>query len=250
MRKEGHTKIIEYSLTAKQQVADDVMGIQRTNILLATSHAKKEARHQSLKRKANGKRSRHDSDGESSEGYNDKQFDSDADSDEQEAPNGRAATPADSSDDEEEHPRNGEAQEDNRMDLDEEDEEDLEADLARVEVTGTAGQIKDPASGRARQTERMMTADEARKHLRLLFENEREICSLVYGTHGPLPSRNIKEAQASRRGSKGVADVSPDMFFLDVVTVPPSRFRPAASMGDMLFESPQNELLSNVVSIS
>ncbi|KAF8753807.1 DNA-directed RNA polymerase subunit beta' [Rhizoctonia solani] len=38
-----------------------------------------------------------------------------------------------------------------------------------------------------------------------------------------------------------------DMFFLDVLPVPPTRFRPPARMGDSVFEHPQNELLTKVL---
>lgn len=85
----------------------------------------------------------------------------------------------------------------------------------------------------ARQTERIIPADEVRAHLRLLFHHEREIVNLLYAPHGPL----------SHSGGKGSADI----FFMDVVAVPPARFRPAATMGDQVFENPQNALLNGIL---
>jgi DNA-directed RNA polymerase I subunit RPA1 len=129
------------------------------------------------------------------------------------------------------------------MDLDEEEQAQLEADLSGVKPITAQNTM----TGKAKQTERMMTPEEARHHLRLLFQNEQEICSLIYGSHGPLPTAHMEEMSSKDRKA-GKGHVKADTFFLDVVLVPPSRFRPAASLGDMLFESPQNELLSAVVS--
>jgi DNA-directed RNA polymerase beta' subunit len=37
------------------------------------------------------------------------------------------------------------------------------------------------------------------------------------------------------------------MFFMDVIPVSPTRFRPPAKLGDTLFEHPQNEMLTKVL---
>lgn len=251
MRKEGHTKIIEYSLTPKQQMQDEQMGIQRKNILITANQSKARS---ALKRpKKNGSKGedgatarqlRHDSDAESREGYNVDQVDSDADSDDPEAPNGRAATPASSSDDDD---QGSEAPEDNTipMDLDEEEEAELQADLADVSL---ARPPPSTTTNRAKQTERIMTSEECRLLLRELFKNESEICGLLYSPHGPIPTEQQNDPKAAALPAPHLSAVSSDMFFIDVLAVPPSRFRPAATLGDMMFESPQNELLSNVVS--
>ncbi|TBU46604.1 beta and beta-prime subunits of DNA dependent RNA-polymerase [Dichomitus squalens] len=100
------------------------------------------------------------------------------------------------------------------------------------------------ASGKVKTTrgrnERVVPPEECRAHLRRLFRNESVMCSLLFGRHGPfapLSQHNLSLASA-------------DMFFLEVLPVSPTRFRPPAKMGDMLFEHPQNELLSKVLTTS
>ena len=100
------------------------------------------------------------------------------------------------------------------------------------------------ASGKVKtsrgRNERLMPAEECRAHLRRLFANESIMCSLLFGRHGPfapLTEHNLSLASA-------------DMFFLEVLPVSPTRFRPPAKMGEMLFEHPQNELLSKVLTTS
>ena len=97
------------------------------------------------------------------------------------------------------------------------------------------------ASGKVKtsrgRNERLMPAEECRAHLRRLFANESIMCSLLFGRHGPfapLTQHNLSLASA-------------DMFFLEVLPVSPTRFRPPAKMNDMLFEHPQNELLTRVL---
>ncbi|KAJ3001154.1 hypothetical protein NUW54_g6613 [Trametes sanguinea] len=66
------------------------------------------------------------------------------------------------------------------------------------------------------------------------------MCSLLFGRHGPLAPVN----------QNNLSLASADMFFLEVLPVSPTRFRPPAKMGEMLFEHPQNELLSKVLTTS
>ena len=106
------------------------------------------------------------------------------------------------------------------------------------------GQPPKSASGKVKtsrgRNERVMPPTEARAHLRRLFEREPAMCSLLFGRHGPfapLSPHNLSLASA-------------DMFFLEVLPVTPTRFRPPAKMNDMLFEHPQNELLTRVLMTS
>lgn len=100
------------------------------------------------------------------------------------------------------------------------------------------------ASGKVKtsrgRNERVMPPEECRAHLRRLFDVCPIICSLLFGRHGPF-------APLSR---DGLSLASPDMFFMDVLFVPPTRFRPPAKLGDTLFENPQNELLARVLNTS
>ncbi|KAI0268325.1 beta and beta-prime subunits of DNA dependent RNA-polymerase [Gloeopeniophorella convolvens] len=99
------------------------------------------------------------------------------------------------------------------------------------------------ANGRVKtsrgRNERVVAPEECRAHLRLLFSKESVLCSLIFGRHGPLsPVTN------------GISIASADMFFMDVVPVAPTRFRPPAKMGETLFENPQNELLTKMLNTS
>jgi DNA-directed RNA polymerase beta' subunit len=97
------------------------------------------------------------------------------------------------------------------------------------------GRVK---SARGRN-ERIMAPEECRAHLRLLFANEATLCSLIFGRHGPLSPV-----------VDGLSVASADMFFMDVVPVSPTRFRPPAKMGETLFENPHNELLTKMLTTS
>ncbi|OCH92152.1 beta and beta-prime subunits of DNA dependent RNA-polymerase [Obba rivulosa] len=108
----------------------------------------------------------------------------------------------------------------------------------------TSHQLPKSASGKVKtsrgRNERVMAPEECRAHLRRLFTNESVMCSLLFGRHGPFASLT----------RHGLSLASADIFFLDVVPVSPTRFRPPAKMGEMLFEHPQNELLSKVLTTS
>ncbi|KAF8639898.1 hypothetical protein AX17_001150 [Amanita inopinata Kibby_2008] len=140
----------------------------------------------------------------------------------------------------------------NDMDVDEpmtEDEgegEDLGIDSDREleDLSANGAELPRAANGKIKtkrgRNERVMAPEECRAHLRLLFKNEFVPCSLIYGRHGPF----------SPLSQDQLCHASADMFFMDVIPVSPTRFRPPAKMGDTLFEHPQNELLSKVLSTS
>lgn len=109
---------------------------------------------------------------------------------------------------------------------DEEEDEEEEGDgVARA----ANGQVK----GSKGRNERVMSAAEVRNHLRLLFTNEQDLCAILFGRHGsPL---------------KATTTAFADMFFMDILPVTPTRFRPASKLGDDLFENSQNSLLSAVL---
>lgn len=105
------------------------------------------------------------------------------------------------------------------------------------------GRLPRAANGRVKSSrsrnERVMAPEECRAHLRLLMSNESTLCSLIFGRHGPLSP--IVD---------GLSLASADMFFMDVVPVSPTRFRPPAKMGETLFENPHNELLTKMLATS
>lgn len=108
----------------------------------------------------------------------------------------------------------------------------------------TKGSLPKAANGKVKgsrgRNERVMAPEECRAHLRRLFANSPVICSLLFGRHGPF-------TPLSRYG---LPLVSPDIFFMEVLLVPPTRFRPPAKMHDTLFEHSQNELLAKVLKTS
>ncbi|KAG1833461.1 hypothetical protein EV424DRAFT_1479615 [Suillus variegatus] len=118
------------------------------------------------------------------------------------------------------------------------EEEELQATRPKENGLPRAanGKVK-TARGR---NERVIAPEECRAHLRLLFHNCPEICSLIFGRHGPFSPLN----------AAGLSLASADMFFMEVIPVPPTRFRPPATMGETLFEHPQNELLAKILNTS
>ncbi|EST05564.1 RNA polymerase, alpha subunit [Kalmanozyma brasiliensis GHG001] len=97
---------------------------------------------------------------------------------------------------------------------------------------------------------RVMPAVECQAHLRLLFHNECPLCSLIFGRNGPFRLGNSAGKVKPKVGSSIWSTpngASADNFFVGVLAVPPTRFRPASIMGDMTFENSQNELLTNVL---
>lgn len=103
---------------------------------------------------------------------------------------------------------------------------------------------------------RVVPPAECRANLRLLFRNEAVICSLIFGRHGPFELGTIRgPALLPKLGQDGAPmqtenGASADVFFMDVISVAPTRFRPASVMGDATFENPQNELLTKIINTS
>ena len=121
---------------------------------------------------------------------------------------------------------------------------DEETDEDDTPSTSKEQQAPKAANGKVKgnrgRNERVMSPDECRAHLRRLFQREAVMCSLLFGRHGPF-------APLSR---DGLCFASADMFFMEVIPVPPTRFRPPAKLGEVLFEHAHNELLSKVLNTS
>lgn len=141
------------------------------------------------------------------------------------------------------------AQGEHQLDEETESEDDVGEDVMSVDdeqgdEEPEPSQLPRAANGKVKtkrgRNERVMAAEECRGHLRRLFRNEYELCSLLFGQHGPFASLS----------SKGLSEASADMFFMEVIPVSPTRFRPPAQMGDTIFEHPQNELLTKVLNTS
>lgn len=87
---------------------------------------------------------------------------------------------------------------------------------------------------------RVMPPLECRANLRLAFAREAKLCALIFGG----------EEQGNATSSRSTIMSRADMFFMDVISVTPTRFRPASVMGEQTFENPQNELLTKVIRTS
>lgn len=120
------------------------------------------------------------------------------------------------------------------------EEEELQAPRLSKEDNSLPRAANGKIKTKRGRNERVMAPEECRAHLRRLFCNCPEICSLIFGRHGPFSPMN----------AAGLSLASADMFFMEVIPVPPTRFRPPATMGDTLFEHPQNELLAKALNTS
>ncbi|KAM0420692.1 hypothetical protein ACHAPT_011474 [Fusarium lateritium] len=93
--------------------------------------------------------------------------------------------------------------------------------------------MPDANTAAAAVPQRYISAMEVQARLNELFTKEQELVALLY---------NAKPA--TRSSSK----VTPDMFFLTVLMVPPNRYRPEARTGDsQISEAQQNSLYKNIL---
>ncbi|BBN13954.1 DNA-directed RNA polymerase I subunit RPA1 [Marchantia polymorpha subsp. ruderalis] len=88
-----------------------------------------------------------------------------------------------------------------------------------------------------RNQTKFLTPSEVKEHLRLTWENEERICSLIWGAQEAygLLTKSKKDVCGS------------DMFFLQTILVTPNRFRPPNRMDDQILEHPQNIFYSRVI---
>ncbi|KAF2259470.1 beta and beta-prime subunits of DNA dependent RNA-polymerase [Lojkania enalia] len=135
------------------------------------------------------------------------------------------------------HPHADEAVAD--LELSSSDDEDLEI-LDVQEADGTlissetmtksprnSGMINAPEN-----SQDYLTASEVRASMVLLFETESEILRLVYSPYSRSKSRS---------------EITPDIFFMQAIIVPPNRYRMEDRTGDSIAESPKNSLYKNIL---
>ena len=113
-----------------------------------------------------------------------------------------------------------------------------------TQIIGPAKSITGKLKSARGRNERVMTAEECRAHLRRLFSNEGVMCALLFGRHGPFAPF------ATGKDKLSYTAANADMFFMECLLVPPTRFRPVSKMGDSSFEHPQNEMLTKVLNTS
>ncbi|KAJ3020699.1 hypothetical protein HKX48_000363 [Thoreauomyces humboldtii] len=80
--------------------------------------------------------------------------------------------------------------------------------------------------------DKFITTLEVEQHLKMLWKHEQTIFDLLYG---------------STVVGTGTRTSSCAMFFFDVVSVTPTRFRPVSKMNDMMYDHPQNTHLTDIL---
>ncbi|KAI9502457.1 hypothetical protein BX070DRAFT_14210 [Coemansia spiralis] len=94
-----------------------------------------------------------------------------------------------------------------------------------------------------------------RNHLRLLFGNEPELARLLFQQRDPqvanvidiLSEKNMLGATLTLPSRLRSPISLADMFFIEALPVPPTKFRPASIMNDEIMENPQNVYLGQVL---
>ncbi|KAG9205068.1 hypothetical protein G6514_009527 [Epicoccum nigrum] len=120
-------------------------------------------------------------------------------------------------------------------DMEEEDsDEGIDVDMEMDDGSLTATEARTATKTRtitdaADSSQEYVTAAEVRAAMTLLFEQEAEILRLIYSPYGS-------------------SAVSPDMFFMEAIIVPPNRYRMEDKTGDSIAESPKNSLYKGILS--
>ncbi|CAG8800417.1 8820_t:CDS:2, partial [Racocetra persica] len=83
----------------------------------------------------------------------------------------------------------------------------------------------------SKTAKKYITPEELREHFRKLFVNESDLCSLLYSKRELLLDKMNSRTEA----------VHADIFFMDAIAVPPTRFRPASILANKTAMNPQNE---------
>jgi DNA-directed RNA polymerase I subunit RPA1 len=109
------------------------------------------------------------------------------------------------------------------------DVEDEEEDEEEEPPGKEAEKADKSAKGKTERKKDYILSTAVRNHLRRLFKNEAEILALLFNVGST--KQNLKA----------------DNFFLSVVAVPPTRYRPPAKEGDSIRESPQNTQLTRIL---
>ncbi|KAI0137542.1 DNA-directed RNA polymerase I subunit RPA1 [Xylariales sp. AK1849] len=122
--------------------------------------------------------------------------------------------------------------------LEEDEEDEGEGDGEELDVNGNIVTLATRSSRSQKKDapQRYVTSIEVLARLSLLFEKEQEMISLLYN---------------SRPQTKLSKPVTADSFFLQVILVPPNKYRPEARQGDGgIAEAQQNSLYKMILSAS
>jgi DNA-directed RNA polymerase I subunit RPA1 len=110
---------------------------------------------------------------------------------------------------------------------------DVESPTAIIDEDGDAELPDTDTRATTASNQRYISAMEVRERLRELFKKEQDLISLLYNAKPP-----------TRRSER----VTPEMFFVTIVLVPPNRYRPEARTGDsQISEAQQNSLYKGIL---
>ncbi len=121
----------------------------------------------------------------------------------------------------------------------EEDDEDDDGEVKKkkassIQDKSSSAAGNDSSNDKGKEKGSLMHALEIFEQLKRLWKNEGILADLLWGQHRD-PKSNLPGYHT---------------FFLNVVVVPPSRFRPAKSMGGMILEHHQTTLLSKILKLA
>ncbi|KAJ2849957.1 hypothetical protein IWW36_002266 [Coemansia brasiliensis] len=135
---------------------------------------------------------------------------------------------------------------------DESDESDEEED--EYEAVDAYPSKNNAANTPVSKASVFMTPLHLRNHLRLLFSNESELICLLFQQRDPQMANAVEALSDSQLGPTLTLPSSvrtpiglADMFFIEALPVPPTKFRPASVMNDEVMENPQNVYLGAIL---
>ncbi|GMM51811.1 DNA-directed RNA polymerase I core subunit [Starmerella bacillaris] len=97
---------------------------------------------------------------------------------------------------------------------------------------------------------RYMSSFEICNLMRQVFRFEQKLCSLMFNSR---PSKKQNNFSGSKKEDSNIMEneyVSADIFFANVIMVPPTRFRLPSELGDDLHMNPLTELMQKIVQTS
>ena len=94
----------------------------------------------------------------------------------------------------------------------------------------------------------LMFPNEVEKHVEFLWKQEADVLSTLWGSMCDLLQHDDGESSSAGANQHYTAPLNNHrMFFLRVLCVPPSRFRPPTRFGDMLVDHPQNVYFKHIL---
>ena len=111
---------------------------------------------------------------------------------------------------------------------------DTSSESASRDEDGEFGTARSPVNLKPKTGSTYILSTEVRNILRAVFRSEQEVLQYVFFSR---PNHNKKIVTA-------------DMFFMEVLIVPPTRFRLPSKLGDEVHENTQNQLLSKILTTS